>query len=104
MDIFLFIATILSMIATAAIVHIVCRHAKLKALIMGTAFQPVIQMEAIFGNGKEQHNCTALYNNSINFYDYRSHNLFFGTHTEMHIIQKKTVFQHSYSDAVLLRY
>ena len=46
------------MIATAAIVHIVCRHAKLKALIMGIAFQPVKQMEAIFGNGKEQHNCT----------------------------------------------
>ena len=30
MDIFLFIAAILSMIATAAIVHTVCKHAKLK--------------------------------------------------------------------------
>ena len=38
MNIFLFIATILSMIATAAIVHIVCKHAKLKVLITGIAF------------------------------------------------------------------
>ena len=38
MDIFLFIATILSMIATAAILHIVCRHAKLKALLMVIVF------------------------------------------------------------------
>ena len=58
MDAFLFIATILSMIATAEIVHIVCKHAKLKALITGIAFQPVKQTEAIFSNGKEQHNCT----------------------------------------------
>ena len=58
MDIFLFIATILSIIATAAFVHIVCRHAKLKALLKGIAFQPVKQMEVIFGIGKEQHNCT----------------------------------------------
>ena len=58
MDIFLPIATILSMIATAAIDHIVCRHAKLKALLKGTAFQPVKQTEAVFDNGKDQHNCT----------------------------------------------
>ena len=31
MDVFLFITTILSVIATAAILHIVCKHAKLKA-------------------------------------------------------------------------
>ena len=41
MDIFLFIAAILSMIATAAIVCIICKHAQLKALLMGIAFQPV---------------------------------------------------------------
>ena len=46
------------MIATVAIVHTVCRHAKLKALIRGIAFQPIKQTEAIFGTGKEQHNCT----------------------------------------------
>ena len=58
MDIFLFIATILSMIATAAIIHLICKHTKLKALLMGIAFQPVKQTEAIFGTGKEQQNCT----------------------------------------------
>ena len=57
MDIFLFIATILSIIATAAIIHLVCRHTELKALLTGIAFQPVKQTEAIFGNGKEQQNC-----------------------------------------------
>ena len=57
MAIFLFIATILSMIATAAIVHIVCKHAKLKALITSIAFQPIKQIEAIIGNGKEPYKC-----------------------------------------------
>ena len=55
---FLFIATILSMIATAAIIHLICKHTKLKALLTGIAFQPVKQTEAIFGIGKEQQNCT----------------------------------------------
>ena len=57
MDVFLFIAAILSMIATAAIVHILCKHAKLKAVITGIVFYPIKQTEAIFGNGKEQNNC-----------------------------------------------
>ena len=56
MDVFLFIAAILSMIATMAIIHLVCRHTKLKALLTGIAFQPVKQTEVIFGNGKEQQN------------------------------------------------
>ena len=58
MDIFLFIATILSMIATATIIHLICKHTKLKALLKGIAFQPVKQTEAIFDIGKEQQNCT----------------------------------------------
>ena len=45
-DIFLFAATIISMLAVAAIIHLVCRHAKLKALLTGIAFQPVNQAEA----------------------------------------------------------
>ena len=57
-DIFLFIATFLSMIATAAIIHLICKHTNLKALVMGIASQPVKQTEAIFGLGKEQQNCT----------------------------------------------
>ena len=43
MDVFLFIAAMLSMIPTAAIVHIVCKHTKLKALMIGIAFQPIEQ-------------------------------------------------------------
>ena len=45
MDVFLVIVAILSMIATAAIVHTVCKHAKLKALIADIAFQPIKQAE-----------------------------------------------------------
>ena len=56
MAVFLFVGTILSMIATIAIFHLICRHTKLKALLMDIVFQPVKQTEAIFGNGKEQHN------------------------------------------------
>ena len=48
-DVFLFIAAILSMIATTAIVHIVCKHAKLKALLKGIASQPMRETDAIFG-------------------------------------------------------
>ena len=45
------------MIATAAIVHIVCKHAKLIALLMGIAFQPVGQIDAIFGSNNESKHC-----------------------------------------------
>ena len=37
-DIFLFVAAIISMLAVIAIIHIVCRHAKLKALLTGIVF------------------------------------------------------------------
>ena len=47
------------MIARAAIIHLECRHTKLKALLTDIAFQPVKQTEAIFGNGKEEQNCIA---------------------------------------------
>ena len=47
MDIFLFIAAVLSMLSTAAIVHLVCRHTKLKALGTGITFQPIRQNEAL---------------------------------------------------------
>ena len=45
-DIFLFAATIISMLTVAAIIHLVCRHSNLKALLTGIAFQPVNQGEA----------------------------------------------------------
>ena len=47
MDIFLFVATVLSMIATITIIHLVWRYTKLKALLMGIALQLVKQTEAI---------------------------------------------------------
>ena len=58
MDIFLFVAAILSMLATAAIVHLVWKHIKLKALLTGITFQLVKQIEAIFGDQMQKH-CTA---------------------------------------------
>ena len=45
-DIFLFIAAIISMLAVIAIIHIVCKYVKLKTLLTGIAFQPIKQTEA----------------------------------------------------------
>ena len=45
------------MIATAAIVCIVCKHTKLEILLMGIAFQPVAQADAIFGSNNESEHC-----------------------------------------------
>ena len=45
-DIFLFAATIISMLTIVAIIHLMCRHSKLKTLLTGIAFQPVNQAEA----------------------------------------------------------
>ena len=59
MDVFPFIAAILSMIAAAAIVCIMCKHAKLKALLTGIAFQPIKQTDATFGNENKHCKCTA---------------------------------------------
>ena len=50
MDVFLFIVAILSMVTTAAIVCIICKHAKQKALLTGIAFQPIRETDATFGN------------------------------------------------------
>ena len=58
MDMFPFIEAILSMIATAAIVHIICKHEKLKALVMGIAFQPIKGTDVIFGSINNSENCT----------------------------------------------
>ena len=58
MDVFLFISTILSIIATAAIVCIACKYEKVKALLIGIAFQPIRQTDALFGN--ENEHCTYI--------------------------------------------
>ena len=46
------------MLVVIAIIHITCRYAKLKALLMGIAFQPVKQAEAVITNQTKQY-CTA---------------------------------------------
>ena len=45
------------MIPTAVIVHIICKHAKLKALVTGIAFQPVRQTDAISSSNNESEHC-----------------------------------------------
>ena len=57
MDIFLFIAAILSLTAMAAIVHIVCMNAKLRALVTGIDFQPIKGTDATFGSINNSENC-----------------------------------------------
>ena len=60
-DIFLFIAAIISMLAVIAIIHIVCRHAKLKTVLTGIAFQPIKQTEAAVASQIKQHCTTQWY-------------------------------------------
>ena len=59
MDIFLFIAAIISLLATIAITHLVCKHTKLKALVMGIAFHPIKQTEALLDKENILQNCMA---------------------------------------------
>ena len=46
------------MLVVAAIIHLVCRHTKLKALLTGIAFQPVNQAEAVVAQQTKEF-CTA---------------------------------------------
>ena len=57
-DIFLLVVSIVSMLAVIAIIHIVCRHVKLKALLTGIAFQPVKQAEVVVAQQMKEF-CTA---------------------------------------------
>ena len=57
-DIFLFAAAIISMLTVVAIIHLVCRHSKLIALLTGIAFQPVNQAEAVVTKQTKEF-CTA---------------------------------------------
>ena len=59
MDIFLFIAGIISLLATTVIIHLVCKHTKLKALVTGIAFHPIKQTEALFDKENILQKCTA---------------------------------------------
>ena len=57
-DIFLFAATIIPMLTVTAIIHLVCRNVKLKALLPGIAFQSVNQAEAVVTKQTKEF-CTA---------------------------------------------
>ena len=46
------------MLAVIAIIHIVCKHVKLKTLLTGIAFHPIKQTEAVVTSQIQQH-CTA---------------------------------------------
>ena len=87
MDIFLFIAAVCSMLATTAIIHLVCKHTKLKALVTEITFQPIKQTEALI----DKENNTELYstmvcNSSIDFNGHWSHNIYLYNHTKMYHI------------------
>ena len=58
-DVFLFIAAIISMLAVIAIIHVTCKHAKLKTLLTGMTFQPVQQTEALMTDTISPQHCTA---------------------------------------------
>ena len=46
------------MIATAVIVHVICKHAKLKSLVTGIVFQTIKGTDAIFSSISDSENCT----------------------------------------------
>ena len=106
MDVFfLFTAAILSMIATIAIIHLVCRHTKLKALLKGIAFQPVKQIETILGNGKEQQNCaTQWYTIAALTLMAIGLIIYVLVTTQKSTMFKRRLYSNSYSDAFLFRH
>ena len=59
MDILLFIAAIISLLATPVIIHLVCKHTKLKALVTGIVFHPIKQTEALLDKENILQKCTA---------------------------------------------
>ena len=58
MHIFLFIAAIISIIVTLVIVHVVCKHVKLKVLVTGIAFQPLKGTDALINGINDNEDCT----------------------------------------------
>ena len=59
MDIFLFIAAIISLLATTVIIYLVCKHTKLKALVTEIAFHPIKQTVALLNKENILQKCTA---------------------------------------------
>ena len=93
-DIFLFVATIISMLAVIAIIHLVCRHVKLKSLLTRIAFQPVNQAEAVVDQQTKEF-CSMVCDCSPNSVDNITCHLYLLIKPEMHSIQKKTLLKYS---------
>ena len=88
MDIFLFIAAIISLLATTVIIHLVCKHTKLKALVTGIAFHPIKQTEALLDKENILQKYTAQWYTiaASTFNDHWSCNLHFYNHAKMYFI------------------
>ena len=92
------------MLAVIAIIHIVCRHAKLKALLTGIAFQPVKQAEAVAPHQTEGVlYSTVVCNCSLNNDDNTTYCLYLSIQSKVYYIQKKTLFKYSNYYAILFR-
>ena len=103
-DIFLFVATIISMLAVIAIIHLVCRHVKLKALLTGIALSA---SETSRSRGSPTNKgvlySTMVCNSSLNSVDNITYCLYLLIQPEMHSIQKKNLFKYSNYYVVLFR-
>ena len=75
------------MLVVIAIIHIVCKHVKLKTSLTGIAFQPIKQTEAAVTSQIQQH-CTApvVCNCSNDPDDSSTYYLHLSNHTEMYYI------------------
>ena len=104
-DIFLFIAAIISMFAVMAIIHIACRHAKLKALLTGIAFQPVNQAEAVATQQTKEY-CTAQWYafTALTVLTILLIVYICFIQSKVYSIQKKTLFKYSNYHVVLFRH
>ena len=103
-DIFLFVAAIISMLAVIAIIHLACRHVKLKALLTGIAFQPVERSRSSGTlSNKGVLYSTVVCNCSLNNADNTTYCLYLSVHSKVYHIQKKTLFKYSNYYAILFR-
>ena len=103
-DIFLFVATIVSMLAVAAIIHLVCRHSKLKALLTEIASASESSRGSSNQTDKGVLYSSMVCNCSLNSVDNIAYCLYLFIQPEMHSIQKKTILKYSNYYVVLFRH
>ena len=82
------------MLATAAVIHLVCKHTKLKALVTGIIFQLIKQTEDLIDKKNIIQNCTAQWYTIavLTLMVIGPHNIYLYNHTKVHHIEKKIVF------------